>query len=69
MPAARPTRRICRVALVGLGVAPDRIYLNHGLTGWNRDRPGKARARRGHNMAPKKANSLIRQAAFENTLL
>jgi DNA invertase Pin-like site-specific DNA recombinase len=29
-----------RDALVALGVPPDRIYLDHGLTGTNRDRPG-----------------------------
>lgn len=27
-----------------LGVAPDRIYIDHGLTGRNRDRPGLAQA-------------------------
>ncbi len=29
-----------RDALTGLGVAPERVYLDHGLTGTNRDRPG-----------------------------
>ncbi|MFB6985268.1 recombinase family protein [Streptomyces sp. NPDC056178] len=29
-----------RGILLGLGVAEDRIYLDHGLTGPNRDRPG-----------------------------
>ena len=29
-----------RAALVELGVAPDRIYTDHGLTGTNRSRPG-----------------------------
>ena len=29
-----------RAALEGLGVAPDRIYTDHGLTGTNRARPG-----------------------------
>ncbi|MDQ2849421.1 MAG: recombinase family protein [Actinomycetota bacterium] len=29
-----------RDALVGLGVAPERIYVDHGLTGTNRQRPG-----------------------------
>jgi DNA invertase Pin-like site-specific DNA recombinase len=29
-----------RNALEALGVAPDRIYLDHGLTGTNRERPG-----------------------------
>ncbi|MGH3469521.1 MAG: recombinase family protein, partial [Thermocrispum sp.] len=26
--------------LLGLGVSPERIYLDHGLTGTNRARPG-----------------------------
>ena len=29
-----------RTALEGLGVAPDRIYTDHGLSGTNRARPG-----------------------------
>ncbi len=29
-----------RKALGGLGVAGERIYVDHGLTGTNRDRPG-----------------------------
>jgi len=29
-----------RDALLGLGVAIARIYVDHGLTGTNRDRPG-----------------------------
>jgi DNA invertase Pin-like site-specific DNA recombinase len=29
-----------RDALAGLGVEPDRIYVDHGLTGTNRERPG-----------------------------
>jgi DNA invertase Pin-like site-specific DNA recombinase len=33
-----------RHALLGLGVTEDRIYLDHGLTGTNRDRPGLAQA-------------------------
>jgi len=31
-------------ALQGLGVEPDRIYVDHGLTGANRSRPGLATA-------------------------
>lgn len=31
-------------ALAALGVAPDRIYVDHGLTGANRDRPGLGEA-------------------------
>jgi DNA invertase Pin-like site-specific DNA recombinase len=33
-----------RTALLGLGVALDRVYVDHGLTGTNRDRPGLAAA-------------------------
>jgi DNA invertase Pin-like site-specific DNA recombinase len=33
-----------RTALLGLGVAVDRVYVDHGLTGTNRDRPGLAAA-------------------------
>jgi DNA invertase Pin-like site-specific DNA recombinase len=33
-----------RSALLGLGVAADRVYVDHGLTGTNRDRPGLAAA-------------------------
>ena len=29
-----------RDALTGLGVAPERIYVDHGLSGTNRVRPG-----------------------------
>lgn len=29
-----------RDGLAALGVSPDRIYVDHGLTGTNRDRPG-----------------------------
>lgn len=29
-----------RDALIALGVTPERIYVDHGLTGTNRDRPG-----------------------------
>ena len=33
-----------RAALLALGVAEDRIYTDHGLTGTNRERPGLAQA-------------------------
>ncbi|MEE4210763.1 MAG: recombinase family protein [Parvularcula sp.] len=33
-----------RTTLLGLGVAEDRIYTDHGLTGTNRERPGLAQA-------------------------
>lgn len=29
-----------RQALTALGCSPDRVYVDHGLTGTNRDRPG-----------------------------
>jgi DNA invertase Pin-like site-specific DNA recombinase len=29
-----------RDGMTGLGVAPGRIYVDHGLTGTNRERPG-----------------------------
>jgi len=34
-----------RDALTALGVDPDRVYVDHGLTGTNRDRPGLREAR------------------------
>jgi hypothetical protein len=33
-----------RQALAALGVTPERIYVDHGLTGTNRDRPGLRQA-------------------------
>src|SRR2546427_7235771 len=33
-----------REALAMLGVAPDRVYVDHGLTGTNRERPGLHKA-------------------------
>jgi DNA invertase Pin-like site-specific DNA recombinase len=41
-----------RDALTALGVAPDRIYVDHGLTGTNRARPGPGCARRWPPAAP-----------------
>ncbi|MFI8105441.1 helix-turn-helix domain-containing protein [Streptomyces sp. NPDC086023] len=40
--------------LLGLGAADECIYLGHGLTGTNRDRPGSLRTREG--MAVARAN-------------
>ena len=37
-----------RDALAALGVDPTRVYVDHGLTGTNRDRPGLAK---GHPLA------------------
>ncbi len=36
----RPDLTAQRDGLTTLGVAPDRIYIDHGLTGTNRERPG-----------------------------
>jgi DNA invertase Pin-like site-specific DNA recombinase len=33
-----------RDALAALGVPPDRLYIDHGLTGTHRDRPGRREA-------------------------
>src|ERR1035437_831015 len=33
-----------RDGLIALGVTPERIYVDHGLTGTNRDRPGSREA-------------------------
>lgn len=34
------TSPVQREGLAALGVTPDRIYVDHGLTGCNRERPG-----------------------------
>ncbi len=53
-----------RAALVDLGVAEDRIYTDHGLTGANRDRPGLDQAlaavRRGDTFVTPKLDRLAR---------
>jgi DNA invertase Pin-like site-specific DNA recombinase len=53
-----------RVALTGLGVAADRIYVDHGLTGTNRDRPGLREAlaacREGDTLVVTKLDRLAR---------
>nr|WP_243971661.1 recombinase family protein [Methylobacterium sp. J-072] len=53
-----------RAALEGLGVAPDRIYTDHGLTGTNRARPGLDQAlaavRRGDTLVVPKLDRLAR---------
>jgi hypothetical protein len=46
-PGSPPTPRtltVQREALAVLGVAPDRVYVDHGLTGTNRERPGLRQA-------------------------
>lgn len=53
-----------RSALEGLGVEPARIYVDHGLTGTNRDRPGLREAlaavREGDTLAVTKLDRLAR---------
>ena len=53
-----------RQALIELGVAEDRIYTDHGLTGRNRDRPGLAQAlaavRAGETLVVPKLDRLAR---------
>ena len=53
-------------ALIGLGVAPDRIYTDHGLTGWTRARPGLNQAlaavRKGDTFVVTKLDRLARSA-------
>ena len=53
-----------RVALTELGVSPDRIYTDHGLTGTNRSRPGLDQAlaavRTGDTLVVSKLDRLAR---------
>ena len=53
-----------RDALAALGVAPARIYVDHGLTGTNRDRPGlreaMAACREGDTLVVAKLDRLAR---------
>ena len=53
-----------REALAVLGVAPDRVYVDHGLTGTNRERPGLRRAlaacRAGDTLVVSKLDRLAR---------
>ncbi len=53
-----------RAALEMLGVASERIYTDHGLTGRNRDRPGLAQAlaavRKGDTLVVPKLDRLAR---------
>ena len=53
-----------RDALAGLGVAPARVYVDHGLTGTNRDRPGlreaMAACREGDTLVVAKLDRLAR---------
>lgn len=53
-----------RAALIALGVADDRVYTDHGLTGTNRERPGLAQAlaavREGDTLVVPKLDRLAR---------
>jgi DNA invertase Pin-like site-specific DNA recombinase len=53
-----------RDALAALGVAPDRVYVDHGLTGTNRERPGLRQAlaacRAGDSLVVTKLDRLAR---------
>ena len=53
-----------RAGLAGLGVTPDRIYVDHGLTGCNRERPGLREAlaacRKGDTLVITKLDRLAR---------
>jgi len=53
-----------RDALAGLGVDPDRVYVDHGIIGTNRDRPGLRQAlaacRRGDTLVVTKLDRLAR---------
>ena len=54
-----------RDALVGLGVEPDRVYVDHGRTGTNRERPGLREAlaagRAGDTLVVTKLDRLARE--------
>ena len=56
-----------RNALQGLGVPTDRIYVDHGLTGTNRDRPGLSQAmaacRAGDTLVVTKLDRLARSVS------
>jgi hypothetical protein len=54
-----------RDALTALGVAPDRVYVDHGLTGTNRDRPGLREAM----AACRAGDSLVVTKLFGNSSL
>ena len=61
-----------REALIALGVAPDRIYTDHGLTGRTRARPGLDQAlaavREGDTLVVTKLDRLARSAPDARTI-
>lgn len=61
-----------RAALLDLGVAEDRIYTDHGLTGTNRERPGLAQAmaavRDGDTLVVPKLDRLARSVPDARTI-
>jgi DNA invertase Pin-like site-specific DNA recombinase len=62
-----------RAALANLGVEGERIYLDHGLTGTNRDRPGLREAlaacRKGDTLVVTKLDRLARSVPDAHTIL
>src|ERR1700693_5449937 len=54
-----------KAALEKLGVRPERIYTDHGLTGTNRDRPGLDQALAADPMGKMCFNILVTFAEFE----
>lgn len=62
-----------RVALLGLGVAPERVYADQGLTDRNRARPGLREAlaacREGDNLAVAKLGRLARSVSDARDIL
>ncbi|PWJ53435.1 Site-specific DNA recombinase [Quadrisphaera granulorum] len=62
-----------RNALADLGVAPTRIYVDHGLTGTNRDRPGlreaMAACREGDTLVVTKLDRLARSLPDARSIL
>lgn len=62
-----------RSALAALGVAPQRVYVDHGLTGTNRDRPGLGQAlaavREGDQLVVTKLDRLARSVPDARDIL
>jgi len=62
-----------REGLIALGVAPDRVYVDHGLTGTHRDRPGLREAlaacRSGDTLVVTKLDRLARSVPDARDIL